>query len=52
MLMVVVPPAALVETKAELAPVPVPVKLMVPLFIVEVVFKVKMLETVPVPDKV
>ena len=50
----VVPPAELVQTKAEPAPgPPMPVKLMVPLLIVEVVvFKVKILEIVPVPDKV
>ena len=52
MMNAVVPPAELVQTKAALAPIPMPVKLMVPLLIVEVVFKVKILEIVPVPDKV
>ena len=52
MVIAVVPPPELVQIKAELAPVPVPVKLMVPPLIVEVVFKVKLLEIVPIPDKV
>ena len=46
MVSAVVPPPELVQIKAELAPVPVPVKLMVPLFIVELVFKVRLPERV------
>ena len=52
MVSAVVPPPELVQIKAELAPVPVPVKLMLPPVIEEVVFKVKLWAIVPVPDKV
>ena len=44
MVIAVVPPAELAQINAELAPNPVPVKLMVPLFIVEALFKVRLPE--------